>query len=405
MISNRELFLRHVAQTSEFPMLVEVERAEGVYLYGPDGKRYLDLISGIAVSNVGHCAPEVVAAVQEQAAKFMHAMVYGEFVLSPQARLAEKLAELLGSNLDRIYFVNSGSEACEGALKLAKKYTGRQEIVAFHDSYHGSTHGALSVTGAPELKEGYGPFLPGVKFIDFNDHSGLDAITESTAAVIVEPVRGEAGIVPGFPCYLRALRERCYAVGALLIFDEIQCGIGRAGSMFAHQAYRVQPDILLLAKGMGGGMPIGAFISRSEVMAKLMKEPVLGHISTFGGHPVNCAAALASLNKILNEDLLQQIPRKEALIRNALAIPEVLEIRGKGMMFAVEIGDFDQVLDIIHVCVERGLITDWFLHCNTAIRIAPPLTISETELAAGMEILCGAIREIVAAAQSLVEQT
>ncbi len=396
MMSPRELFLRHVAQTSEFPMLVEVARAEGVYLYGPDGKRYLDLISGIAVSNVGHCAPEVVQAVQEQAARYMHTMVYGEFVMSPQAELAGALTERLGEGFDRVYFVNSGSEACEGALKLAKKFTGRTQLLAFHESYHGSTHGALSVTGAPDLKEGYGPFLPGVNFLHFNDGADLAKITEETAAVIVEPVRGEAGVVPGHPCYLRALRERCTEVGALLIFDEIQCGMGRTGHLFAHQSYRVRPDILLLAKGMGGGMPIGAFIAREEIMSKLVKDPVLGHISTFGGHPVNCAAALASLRKIEGERLLEKVPVLEGIIRDKLDVAEVKEIRGRGLMFAAEIGDFDQVLAIIHRCVDHGLITDWFLHCDTAVRIAPPLTITPAELADGIDVLVEAIQTIVA---------
>ncbi len=394
MISNRELFLRHVAQTSEEPMMVEVERAEGVYLYGPDGKSYLDMISGIGVSNVGHCAPEVVRAIQEQVGKFMHTMVYGEFILAPQVQLAEMLTGLLGDQLDNIYFVNSGSEAVEGALKLAKKFTGRSEIIAFHKSYHGSTHGALSVTGSPGLREGYGPFLEGIRFLDFNDGGGIEEITAQTACVIVEPVQGEAGVIEGYPCFIMALRERCTATGTLLIFDEIQTGFGRTGSLFAHQRYRVQPDILLLAKSMGGGMPMGAFISRKEIMNVLTNNPVLGHITTFGGHPVTCAAALASLKKIIDEDLVAKIPARERLIRQLLDHPNVKGLRGRGLIFAVEVGGFEQVLKVVKRCLELGLITDWFLNCDTAIRLAPPLVITEEELQKGLEIVLQAIGEM-----------
>lgn len=392
MTSNRQLFLRHMGQTSESPMLVEVDRAAGVYLYGPEGQRYLDLISGIGVSNVGHHAPEVVRAVQEQAARYMHAMVYGEFVLSPQTQLAAKLCQLLDDQLDNVYFTNSGSEAIEGALKLSKKYTGRQEILSFHHSYHGSTHGALSVTGSPELKEGYGPFLPGVRFLTFNSFADLDQITTATACVLVEPIRGEAGVEMPQPCWLQALRDRCTQTGALLILDEIQTGMGRTGSLFAHQAYQVVPDVLVLAKGLGGGMPLGAFIAAQRIMRVLTHEPVLGHITTFGGHPVSCAAGLAALNKILDEDLLARIPAKEALIRKIMDIPQVLEIRGKGLIFALEIGSFDRVLEIIAQCTQAGIITDWFLHCNTAIRIAPPLVITEAELREGLEKLRGILQ-------------
>lgn len=393
MISNRELFLRYVAQTSDDPMLVEIERAEGVYLYGPEGRSYLDMISGIAVSNVGHCAPEVVEAVKTQVGKYMHTMVYGEFVMSPQALLAERLTGLLGEGLDNVYFVNSGSEAVEGALKLAKKFTGRSEIITFHNSYHGCTHGALSVTGAPGLREGYGQFLKGVRFIGFNEVADLKEITEQTACVIVEPIQGEAGVVLGAPEFLQKLRERCDQTGALLIFDEIQSGFGRTGSLFAHQGYDIQPDILLLAKGMGGGMPIGAFISSKEIMQVLTNNPVLGHITTFGGHPVTCAAALASLNKIIDEELVAKIPAKEELVRTLLDHPKVLEIRGKGLMFAVEIGGFENVLKVVKRCLELGLITDWFLNCDSAIRLAPPLVISEAELKKGLEIVIQAVEE------------
>ncbi len=390
-MDQRQLFLRHVAQTSQAPMLVEVDCAEGCFLYAPDGKRYLDLISGIGVSNVGHCAPEVVAAVQAQAARYMHTMVYGEFVLTPQVAFATLLADQLGPTLDNVYFVNSGSEAVEGALKLAKKFTGRSEIIAFHNSYHGSTHGALSVTGAPGLKDGYGPFLPGVTFTEFGSHAAIDAIHEGVAAVIVEPIQGEAGVRLGTRNWLYALRTRCDITGTLLIFDEIQTGFGRTGDLFAFQGLGVIPDILLMAKGMGGGMPIGAFVSRKEVMQVLTHDPVLGHITTFGGHPVNCAAALAVLNKILDERLVERASTLETLIRQELNVPGVLELRGKGLLYAAEVGEFDRVLRVIASCLEQGVITDWFLHCNTAIRIAPPLVISEDELRDGLRILAAAI--------------
>jgi acetylornithine/N-succinyldiaminopimelate aminotransferase len=388
-MNQRQLFLRHVAQTSESPLLVEVDRAEGCYIYSPDGKRYLDLISGIGVSNVGHCAPEVVQAVQAQAARYMHTMVYGEFVLTPQVELATLLAEQLGPTLDHVYFVNSGSEAVEGALKLSKKYTGRQEIIAFDNSYHGSTHGALSVTGAPELKEGFGPFLPGVHFHAFGSHAAIDAIGHETAAVIVEPIQGEAGVRIATRNWLYALRTRCEITGTLLIFDEIQSGFGRTGDLFAFMGYGVIPDILLMAKGMGGGMPIGAFVSRQEVMGVLTHDPVLGHITTFGGHPVNCAASLATLRKILGERLLDRVPILERIIREELA---GYDVRGKGLLCAVELGSFARVLAVIARCLAGGVLTDWFLHCNTAVRIAPPLVISEAELRAGMQVLADALR-------------
>ncbi|MFN8397699.1 MAG: aspartate aminotransferase family protein [Bacteroidia bacterium] len=391
-MTQRESFLRHVAQTSQSPLMIEVERAEGCFLYAPDGKRYLDLISGIGVSNVGHCAPEVVAAVQAQAARYMHTMVYGEFVLTPQVELATLLSEQLGSGLDSVYFVNSGSEAVEGALKLAKKFTGRQGIVAMNRSYHGSTHGALSVTGAEGLKAGYGPFLPGVRFCDFGSPEAVEAINAETAAIILEPIQGEAGVRVGEEAWLRAVRQRCNETGALLIFDEIQSGFGRTGTLFAWERFGIKPDILLMAKGMGGGMPIGAFVSRREVMQVLTHDPVLGHITTFGGHPVSCAASLAALRKILNERLMDRVPALEAIIREELSGPGVLGLRGRGLLFAAEVGSFDRVLRVIARCLEGGVLTDWFLHCDTAIRIAPPLVISEDDLRMGLQVLAKAIQ-------------
>jgi acetylornithine/N-succinyldiaminopimelate aminotransferase len=387
-MDQRQLFLRHIAQTSESPLLIEVARAEGCHIYSPDGRRFLDLISGIGVSNVGHCAPEVVQAVQEQAARYMHTMVYGEFVLTPQVALATLLADQLGPTLDNVYFTNSGSEAVEGALKLAKKFTGRSELIAFHNSYHGSTHGALSVTGAPSLKDGYGPFLPNVTFVEHGSHTAVDAIHEGVAAVIVEPIQGEAGVRIATRNWLYALRSRCDRTGTLLIFDEIQTGFGRTGELFAFQGYGVIPDILLMAKGMGGGMPIGAFVARKALMQVLTRDPVLGHISTFGGHPVCCAAALATLRKILDEGLLERVAMLERVMLEELA---GLEVRGKGLLYAVELGSFERVLQVIARCLESGVLTDWFLHCNTAVRIAPPLVISEQDLREGLRVLVAAI--------------
>lgn len=392
MISNRQLFLRHVAQTSDAPLLIEVERAEGIYLHTPEGKRYVDFISGIAVSNVGHCAPEVVAAVQAQAATYMHAMVYGEFVLSPQAMLAAELVRVLQSPseekepLDNVYFVNSGAEAIEGAMKLAKKFTGRSRILTFRNSYHGGTHGALSISGSEWIKEGYGPFLPGVEFLPYNEPQALSAIDENTAAVFLEPIQGEAGVVPAHPCFLRAIRERCTATGALMVLDEIQTGFGRTGTLFAHQAYRVQPDVLCMAKSMGGGMPIGAFVAPGRIMRRMASDPVLGHITTFGGHPVSSAASLAALRKLLDEDLIGKMPPKEALVREMLDIPGA-KLRGRGLMFALEVGSFERVQAIIQECLAEGLLTDWFLNCDTAVRIAPPLIVTLEQLREALQVL------------------
>jgi acetylornithine/succinyldiaminopimelate/putrescine aminotransferase len=392
MSSERARFLRHVAQTSPGPLMIEVARAEGVYLYGPDGQRYTDLISGIGVANVGHGHPAIVAAVQAQAARYLHTMVYGEYVLSPQVALATALAEQLGPGLDQVYFVNSGAEAVEGALKLAKKATGRTQIVSFERSYHGSTIGAMSVSGGPQFKEGYGPMLPGVTHIEYNDFTALDAITPATACVLVEPVRGEAGVHLPAHGYLAAIRARCDATGALLIFDEIQSGYGRTGSLYAFQQLGVRPDILLTAKGFGGGMPLGAFISRAELMQVFTHDPVLGHITTFGGHPVSCAAGLAALEVLLQPGFLAAVPQKGALIERLADVPGVREVRGIGLLRAIELGSFEKVQQVIAHCLANGVITDWFLHCDTALRIAPPLTITEEELAAALEVVSEGIR-------------
>lgn len=387
----RKQFLAHVGQTSPSPMLVEVARAEGVFFYTPEGKRYFDLISGVSVSNVGHSNPKVVEAVCDQVRDYMHIMVYGEMVERPQVQYAERICSLLPSSLNSVYFLNSGAEAVEGALKLAKRYTGRGEIVSMRRAYHGSTHGSLSIMGAPEgeyYKSAFRPLLPGVTSIEFNDFDALDAINIRTACVIMEPVQGEAGVRIPAEGYLQAVRKRCDEVGALLIFDEIQTGLGRTGEMFALQKYGVVPDIVCVAKAFGGGMPLGGFISSREIMMSLTEDPVLGHISTFGGHPVCCAAGLAALQYIVDNNLVSQVEAKGALYENLLqSHPAVREIRRSGLLMAVELGSSDRLYAIMEMFKQEGILSDWFLFCDTAFRISPPLTISEDEIRESCDVI------------------
>ncbi|MES2874432.1 MAG: aspartate aminotransferase family protein [Bacteroidota bacterium] len=392
MLTTRQLFLLNTAQTSSFPRLLEIERAEGMYLYDREGRQYMDLVSGFAVSNTGHRNPEVVKAIKDQADKYLHLTVYGEYVQTPQVKFAEKLASILPPSLCSVYFVNSGAEATEGAMKLAKRYTGRSGIIACKNSYHGSTQGALSVMGNEYYKQAYRPLLPGISFIDFNNPVDLDQISSDTAAVILETIQGEAGIRVPDRDYMQKLRNRCDETGSLLILDEIQTGFGRTGSLFGFEQFGIVPDILLLAKGMGGGMPIGAFISSNDIMGALKENPILGHITTFGGHPVSCAAGLASLNVILNEKLMVDVPAKEILFRTCLTHPMIREIRGKGLMLSVQLDTFEQVENVSKRCIEQGLIIDWFLHCDTALRIAPPLIITENEIIAACKIITEAIQ-------------
>ncbi len=380
MLSNRQLFLLNTAQTSSSPRLLEIERSEGVYLYGPGGKRYMDLVSGFAVSNIGHRHPRVIEAIQEQLDRYLHVTVYGEFVQAPQVKLAEKLVSLLPPQLNSVYFTNSGTEATEGAMKIAKRFTGRTEIIAAERAYHGSTQGALSLIGNTEYHRAYAPLLPNIGFIPYNDMAALDAITTNTAAVILEAVQGEAGIRVPDVAYMQAVRQRCDETGTLLIFDEIQTGFGRTGKLFAFEHYGIVPDIILLAKGMGGGMPIGAFIANKPVMDVIKDNPILGHITTFGGHPVSCAAGLASLEVILDEELPSGVEQKAALFRHELRHPAVREIRGLGLMMCLQLDSFAQVEEVSLYAAENGVIIDWFLHCETALRVAPPLTISEAEI-------------------------
>lgn len=394
MFSNRQLFLRHLAQTSDAPLALEIERAEGLYLYDTEGKKYIDLISGISVSNLGHRYPNVMQAIAEQSEKYLHTLVYGEFVLSPQVKLAKKLAALLPANLDCAYFVNSGAEATEGAIKLAKRYTGRKNLVSFKNAYHGSTNGALSLMSDEYFTAAYRPLLPGVRHLDFNNFDELSKIDETCAAVIVEPIRAEGGVELPLEDYLEALRNRCTETGTLLVFDEIQVGCGRTGKMFAFEHYNVVPDILLLAKGFGGGMPIGTFISSREIMSSLTHDPVLGHITTFGGHPLSAAAALATLTTLEEnyDELINAVPAKEKLFRMLLQDnPKIKEIRSAGLFMALQLDNFDQLSKVIRSCIGKGLITDWFLFNASAMRIAPPLIITEEEIVRACEIINEAI--------------
>jgi len=386
-VTNRQLFFQHIAQTSDFPLGLEIDRAEGIYIYAMAGEngeqpRYTDLISGIGVSNVGHRHPRVLAAIQAQLDKYLHLMVYGEYVQTPQTQLAHALAQTLPAPLDTVYFTNSGTEAVEGAMKLAKRYTGRQEIISCFNAYHGATQGALSLSGDENFKRNYRPLLPGIRHIRYNNLVDIEQISCRTAAVVMEVVGAEAGVRVPDVGYLRTVRERCTEVGALLVFDEIQTGFGRTGTFWGFEGFDgvVVPDILLCAKGMGGGMPIGAFISSAEIMSVFRNNPILGHITTFGGHPVSCAASLATLQVIRDEKLYATAEAKGQLFRQLLVHPAIREIRGKGLLLAVEFDSFDVLKPIIDRAISRGVITDWFLFCDNSMRIAPPLIITEAQI-------------------------
>lgn len=380
MLNKHQLFLQHLGQTSASPLMLEIVKAEGVYMYGPDGKRYTDLISGVSVSNTGHCHPEVVEAVQQQAARYMHLMVYGEIIQTPQLEYATLLSSVLPTPLSSVYFVNSGSEAVEGGLKLAKRYTGRSKIVYFKNAYHGSTHGALSIQGSEEYRNAFRPLLPVTVMAEFNDPASLKAIDSNTACVIVEPVQAEAGIILPQKDFLKELRKKCSEAGALLIFDEIQTGFGRLGSLFATIKYNVTPDIILLAKALGGGMPLGAFIASNEIMASLASKPSLGHITTFGGHPVCCAAGMASLKVLIREKLIEKSITKGELFRKLLVHDLIADVRGEALFLAVKLKKPEAIPFIISHAPEYGLVLDYFLFCNDSFRIAPPLIIGEEQI-------------------------
>lgn len=392
MASIRQLFLAHQAQTTHFPLGLEVEKAEGMYLYTPEGKKILDLIAGISVCNLGHRHPAVVSAIKEQVDRYMHIMVYGEYIQSPQARLAKALHDILHPTLNNVYFVNSGTEGIEGAMKLAKRYTGKSNFVAFHQSYHGSSQGALSVIGDEVFRRNYRPLLPGIRHIAFNDIQALDAINTNTAAVIVEVVQSESGYVVAQPDFLLELQRRSKLHGALVILDEVQTGFGRTGSLFAfHQVEGFVPDIVVMAKGMGGGLPIGAFAAPEHIMSAFKENPFLGHITTFGGNPVSCAASLAVVDTLLNTNLVCEVPKKEARFRAGLIHPNIIEVRGRGLLLSLKLDSFETVQRVMHACLEKGLVTDWFLFDQTSLRIAPPLIISMEEIDWVCETICSVL--------------
>lgn len=393
MSESSQSFYKHIAQTSDEPIGLEIDRAEGPFIYTTDGRRYTDLISGIAVSSLGHRHPNVLKAIKKQLEKHLHVMVYGEFIQTPQSKFAHLLCAQLPETLDRVYFVNSGTESVEGALKLAKKYTGRSKFVAFHNSYHGDTHGSLSVTGRNVYRDPYKPLLPNVHFSDFNSDAVFDLIDEETAAVIMEPIQGEGGIIPAENEWLQNVRRRCDETGALLIFDEIQTGFYRTGSLFVFQYYDVVPDIICLAKAMAGGMPMGAFASSSEIFEVFKKDPPLNHVTTFGGHPVSCAAAHASLKTLLSDDFADKAMKIEKIVRSILKGDGIVEVRGRGAMLGLQLQDSDLTQKVVKYCSERGIILGWTLHSNSLIRIAPPLIIDQELLVDLLQVIIEAIQE------------
>lgn len=381
MPTQRQLFFEYLGLPSSRPLGLEISSAKGIYLYAPDGKDYIDMVSGVAVSNLGHQHPDIIRAVKDQADRYMHLMVYGEFIQSPQVRLAEALAGVLPAQLHSTFFVTSGSEALEGAMKLAKRYSGRTEVMAFKNAYHGGTQGALSIAGNESIKNSFRPLIPDISFLEFNNFADLDRISAKTACVVAETIQAEAGIILPEEGFLELLRERCSATGALLIIDDVQMGMGRTGNMFSFEHYGIFPDILCLAKAFGAGMPLGAFISSKEIMSTLTHNPELGHITTFGGHPVSCAAALASINYLTSTKIFESAERKAGLFIERLSgHPAIKAIRHKGLMLGIELDSLESVQKLISVFLDNGLVADSFLFRPQAFRIAPPLIITEEEI-------------------------
>ncbi len=385
----RQLFLQHVAQTSMAPLALEIIKAEGCELTDASGKKYIDLIGGISVANIGHRHPKVVAAIKNQLDAYMHIMVYGEFVQSPQVQYAKLLTQHLPSTLNSVYFTNSGAEAVEGAMKLAKRVTGRTEIIAFNNSYHGSTQGALSILGSEYWRNAFRPLLPGVQHLNYNSFEDLQFITEDTACVIAETVQAEAGIIAPQNGWLKALQDRCHETGTLFILDEIQAGFGRTGKLWGFEHFDVIPDVLLLGKALGGGMPLGAFIADKKLMDQLADNPVLGHITTFGGHPVCCAAGKAALEVLLEENF--EVQKKQALFLSLLQHPKIRAVRSFGLWIALEFDDFDTCKKVIDKSIAGGVITDWFLFASNCLRISPPLLITEEEIKKAAAIIFSAL--------------
>jgi len=389
-MNQRELFLRHVGQTSDAPLAIEMVKAHGCKMWDAAGKEYIDLIGGISVCNIGHCHPQVVEAVSAQASQYMHLMVYGELIESPQVTYAQKLAGLLPSGLDSVYFTSSGTEATEGAMKLAKRITGRTQIAAFHESYHGSTQGALSVMGSEYWRNAFRPLLPGIMHLQHNLPEDLNRIDETVACVIAEPIQAERGVMVPDRNWMQALRDRCTETGTLLILDEIQTGFGRTGSLFAFEQFGIVPDILLLGKALGGGMPLGAFVSSKEKMDAFTNNPILGHITTFGGHPVCCAAGEAALDVLLKENLINDVDWKASFFQKALVHPLINSFRSAGLLMAIEFASWEINKAVIDECIRRGVFTDWFLFASNCMRLAPPLTIAEQEIEKAVGIILSA---------------
>ena len=390
-MNERELFLRHVAQTSDSPIALEIVKAKGSLLYDSKGKEYIDLIGGVSVANVGHCHPAVIEAIQMQLEAYLHIMVYGEFIETPQVQYAKLLSEHLPPSLNSVYFTNSGAEAAEGAMKLSKRATGRTQIVCFNNSYHGSTHGALSVMGNEYWRNAFRPLLPGVLHLEYNSIEILKHITKQTACVISETVQGEAGIIVPDKGWMKALRQKCFENGALLILDEIQAGFGRTGKLWGFEHFDIVPDILLLGKALGGGMPLGAFIADKQLMWTLTNNPVLGHITTFGGHPVCCAAGMAAMNVLLNENMITKVKEKQELFISMLHHPAIKKVRSFGLWMALEFDSFETNKKVIDRCLENGLLTDWFLFAPASLRISPPLIISEEQILQSCQIILDAL--------------
>ena len=388
----RQLFLQHVAQTSTTPLALEIIKAEGCELWDAKGKKYIDLIGGISVANIGHRHPKVVTAIQQQLEAYMHIMVYGELVQSPQVQYAQLLASHLPSTLNAVYFTNSGAEAVEGAMKLAKRVTGKTEIVAFNHSYHGSTQGALSIIGDEYWRNAFRPLLPGIQHLRYNAIDDLAFITEHTACVIAETVQAEAGIIAPAYDWIKALREQCSKTGTLLILDEIQTGFGRTGKLWGFEHFDIVPDILLLGKALGGGMPLGAFITDRQIMYSLADNPVLGHITTFGGHPVCCAAGMAAFHALLQEGYINQVNEKINLFKRLLVHPKIKNINAFGLWMAVEFDSFETCKKVIDQCIENGVFTDWFLFASNCLRISPPLTISTEQIQLAAQIILQSIK-------------
>jgi acetylornithine/succinyldiaminopimelate/putrescine aminotransferase len=379
-MNQRELFLQHVAQTSPTPLALEIVKAEGTILYDANGKEYIDLIGGISVANVGHRHPKVIAAIQKQLDAYLHLMVYGELIETPQVQYAKLLTDHLPASLNSVYFTNSGAEAVEGAMKLAKRISNRTQIIAFKNSYHGSTQGALSVIGDEYWRNAFRPLLPGVLHLEYNSFESLPAITEQTACVIAETVQAEAGIIVPTKEWMQALREKCTETGALLILDEVQTAFGRTGKLWGFEHFDIVPDILLLGKALGGGMPLGAFISDRRLMQALTADPVLGHITTFGGHPVCCAAGMAAMKALLEEGMMNTVKQKEELFRSLLIPPKIKAVRSFGLWMAVELESFETNKKVIDSCIQQGVLTDWFLFASDCLRISPPLVISAEQV-------------------------